>query len=190
MASSSSKTEVGRKLPDRILVGLVLRPHGVRGAVVVEAHSDTPGRLGAGSELELVTRDGRRSAVRVEESAPAARGARRLRLLGVDSREAAEALRGARLEIARERVPAPPEGALYQFELLGCRCFDRRAGELGEVTDVLADGGGWLLVVERPGGGRLPLPFVERFVTGIDRERGRIDWDLPEGLIEACASRS
>ena len=77
MASSWSKTEAGRKLPDRVLVGLVLRPHGVRGAVVVEAHSDTPGRLDAGSELELVTREGRRSAIRIEESAPAPRDRRR-----------------------------------------------------------------------------------------------------------------
>ena len=60
MASSWSKTEAGRKLPDRVLVGLVLRPHGVRGAVVVEAHSDTPGRLDAGSEprtLEEIGQD-------------------------------------------------------------------------------------------------------------------------------------
>jgi 16S rRNA processing protein RimM len=190
VASSWSKTESRRKLPDRILVGLVLRPHGVRGAVMVEVQSDTPGRLEAGSELELVGADGRPRPVRVEESAPAPGRGRRLRLAGIESREQAEALRGARLEVPRERVPEPPAGALYQFELIGCRCFDRVAGELGEVTEVLADGGGWLLVVARPGGGRLPLPFVERFVTGIDREAGRIDWDLPEGLIEACASRS
>jgi 16S rRNA processing protein RimM len=189
VASSWSKTEA-RRLPDKVLVGLVLRPHGLRGALVVEPHSDVAGRLDAGSELELVGRDGRRLAVRVVESAPAGRGALRLRLDRVSSRDEAEPLRGARLEVDLERVPAPPEGALYLFELIGCRCRDRAAGELGEVVEVLADGGGWLLVVATPDGGRLPLPFVDRFVTAIDREAGRIDWQLPEGLIEACASRS
>ena len=52
------------------------------------------------------------------------------------------------------------------------------------------DGGGWLLVVERPGGGRLLLPYVESFVRRVDPGAGRIEWALPEGLIEACASGS
>jgi 16S rRNA processing protein RimM len=87
-------------------------------------------------------------------------------------------------------VPAAPAGAHYHFELVGCRCRDRQAGELGTVADVVAGGGGWLLVVEREDGGRLLLPFAERFLVAIDRAGGRIEWDLPEGLIEACASRS
>ncbi|KAB2950064.1 MAG: 16S rRNA processing protein RimM, partial [Thermoanaerobaculia bacterium] len=102
----------------------------------------------------------------------------------------AEDLRGARLEVAGAAVPAPPAGAFYLFELVGCRCVDRRAGELGVVADVVEGGGGWLIVVERDGGGRLLLPFVERFLRRVDRAAGRIEWALPEGLIEACESRS
>jgi len=189
MPSSSSKTDGPPKPSEPVLVGIVLRPHGVAGAVVVELHSDVPGRFDAGQELDLVPRAGapRRIAV---AAASAWRGGLRVRFDGVASREEAEALRGARLEVARERVPEPPAGAFYQFELYGYRCRDRRVGELGEIVDVVADGGGWLLVVERPGGGRLPLPFVAQFVNGVDRAARRIEWDLPEGLIESCESRS
>jgi 16S rRNA processing protein RimM len=189
MPSSSSKTDGAQTSSAAVLVGIVLRPHGVAGAVVVEPLSDVPGRFDPGQELDLVPSTGSPRRVAVA-AASAWRGLLRVRFDGVASREEAEALRGARLEVARERVPAPPAGAFYQFELYGYRCRDRRAGELGEIVAVVQDGGGWLLVVERPGGRRLPLPFVAQFVAGVDRERRRIEWDLPEGLIETCESRS
>jgi len=187
--SSSSKTESPRDLPETVVVGTVLRPHGVRGALVVEPRSDVPDRFGSGAVLELAPVRGERRSVRVVRSSPH-RGGLRVELEGIDSRDRAEELRGADLEIPLSAVSVPPAGQYFHFELVGCRCFDRHEGELGTVEQVVADGGGWLLVVARRQGGRLPLPFVERYLLGVDRERRRIDWDLPEGLIEACASKS
>lgn len=170
-------------------MGRIRRPHGVRGAVVVEVLSDHPVRFAPGSSLDVTGVDGRTRRVEIETATPFA-GGLRVVFAGVASRDEAEALRGGRLEIDRAEVPPPPAGAHYLFELVGCRAFDRAAGELGAVVDVLEDGGGWLLVVERPGGGRLLLPYVERFIERVDPGAGRIDWRLPEGLIEACASGS
>jgi 16S rRNA processing protein RimM len=189
MPSSSSKTDGPPTPSEAVLVGIVLRPHGVAGAVVVDLQSDVPGRFDPGRELDLVPRTGNPRRVTVVTAAPW-RGGLRVRFEGVTSRDEAEQLRGGRLEVARARVPEAPPGSFYQFELYGFRCRDRRAGELGEVVDVLADGGGWLLVVERTGGRRLTMPFAADFVTGVDRAARRIDWDLPEGLIETCESRS
>lgn len=156
---------------------------------MVEPLSDNPSRFAAGSVLEATTRDGRPRRLTVESASPFAGGLRVL-FAGLASREEADALRGARLEVERASVPPPPAGAHYLFDLVGCRAFDRAAGELGRVVDAIEDGGGWLLVVERAGGGRLLLPYVERFVTRVDPAAARIDWELPEGLIEACASGS
>jgi 16S rRNA processing protein RimM len=172
-----------------VLVGVVRRPHGVRGAVVVEVLSDNPSRFAIGSSLEATTPGGRPRRLTVE-SAGAFAGGLRVVFAGVASREQADELRGARLEVERVAVPPPPAGAHYLFDLVGCRAFDGSAGELGRVIDAIEDGGGWLLVVERPGGGRLLLPYVERFLIKVDPAAGRIDWELPEGLIEACASGS
>lgn len=161
----------------------------MRGAVVVEVLSDNPARFAAGSVLEATGPDGRTRRLTVESASPFA-GGLRVVFAGVAGRDQAEPLRGARLEVERSAVPPPPAGAHYLFELVGCRAFDRAAGELGTVVDAIEDGGGWLLVVERTTGGRLLLPYVERFVTKVDPPAGRIDWELPEGLIEACASGS
>lgn len=190
MKSNSTKTDPAAPAAERILVGIVRRPHGVRGAVAVELQTDNPDRFRPGAELELVGAGGRGPRrVRVESASPF-KGGLRVSFDGVTSRDEVEGWRGATLEVARAQVPPPPPGEHYLFELIGRRCRDRRAGELGRIVDLVEDGGGWLVVVERPDGSRLPLPYAERFLTRVDADEGTLDWDLPEGLIEACASRS
>jgi 16S rRNA processing protein RimM len=189
MRSSSPTTDPGGSAPvDRVVVGAVRRPHGLKGEVLVEVLSDRPERFAPGAELELVQGE-RRRVVRVV-AARAQGDSLRVAFEGVADRDAAETLRDARLEIARTAVPPAEEGEYYHFELLGCRAFDEREGELGEVVDLVESGAGLLLQVARPGGGRLLLPFVAEFLVRVDREARRIDWRLPEGLVEACASGS
>lgn len=170
-------------LPERVSVGRVLRPHGVRGEVVVEVLSDVPDRLAPGRRLWAF---GNRP-VTVESQRPHKSGAL-VRFAGIDDRDRAEELRDALLEVDRSEVPAAPEGTYYWYQLLGCRC-SAGGEDLGEVTDLVEDGGGLLLVVSRDGR-QVPIPFVRSFLKEVDVERGRIELDLPEGLLEACASGS
>lgn len=171
-----------------ILVGVVTAAHGLRGEVKIEIHSDVPGRFDSGSELWLAARDGDRRRVTVASSR-SIRGGAIVRFDGCDDRDRALALRGARLEVERSEVPAAPPGQYYWFELVGCRCVDRRDGELGEVTAVVEDGGGILLEI-RDGERTLMVPFVEAFLDAVDVERREIRLALPPGLVEICASRS
>jgi 16S rRNA processing protein RimM len=195
MSSTSSKTEARQEsrsdLPETVAVGRVLRAHGVQGEVVVLVLSDVPDRVAPGRRL-LLTREGTRKGepartVTVESARPHKSGLL-VRLEGVGDRDRADELRGAWLEVLRSEVPEPPAGTYYHFQLVGCRCFDN-GQDLGEVVELLEDGGGLLLIVA-DGERRLPVPFVERFLKGVDVAAGRIDLELPPGLIEACASRS
>ncbi len=189
MSSTSSTTEPSRPLPQRVSVGFVRRPHGVRGTIVVAAESDNPERFAPGSELIAVVPGGAEQTLTVVEAKPHGPGCLALRCAGIESREQAEALRGAGLEVDRRLVPPAPDGTYYYFELIGCRCRDRVEGELGQVVDVVEDGGGLLLIVESEGR-VVPIPFVARFVARIDVAAGQIELDLPAGLVESCASTS
>ena len=174
-----------------------MRPHGLRGELLVEPLSDLSERLAAGSEL-LLTPAGAlpapaagaapRQRLTVASSRPH-RGGMLVTFAGIDDRDRADELRGAELAVARDRVPAAPAGAYYHFELLGCRCRDRRDGDLGEVVDLVDDGGGLILVVD-DGSRRVPLPFVASFVAAVDVVAGTIEFELPPGLVDICASRS
>ncbi len=169
-------------------MGRVRRPHGVRGALLVEILSDVPGRLAAGRSVELVSPEGERRAVRIAAARPHGTGML-VEIEGLADREAAAALRGARLEVAESEVPPAPAGAYWYWQLVGCGCGDRLRGDLGRVRRVIEDGGGLLLEIEGAGG-RLLVPFVAAYVVSIDVERSRIEMDLPEGLVESCASTS
>ncbi len=191
MSSTSSKTDGRTDLPETIVVGRVLRPHGLRGELVVEVLSDVVRRFAPGSSLLLV-REGMAPAP-VEVAVCRFQGGGRrpaavLRFAGIEDRDRAEQLRGSWLEVERSRVPPAPAGTYYHFQLEGCRCLNR-GEDLGEVVRVVEDGGGLLLVVS-DGKSEVPVPFVTRFLVAVDVERGRIELDLPPGLVEICASRS
>jgi 16S rRNA processing protein RimM len=207
MRSKFSTTEGGNDgLPETVLVGTILRPHGIQGEVTVALWSDNEDRFAPGVEFQATPPAASRPIAAGAPSAAPAAGARRGRLLriercsaykgglriafaGVDDRDAAEGLRGLELRVPLADVPEAPSGSYYVFELIGCSCFDERDGEIGTVVDIQEDGGGTLLEVEKDGT-RSVLPFVETFVIAIDRERRRIDLRLPEGLLATCAYKS
>lgn len=195
MSSRSSKKTTSEKqttLDDTVEVGRVHAAHGVRGEVSVEPYSEVEGRFAPGARM-LALRPHLGAEPVVVETIRPHKGRLLIRFDGVADRDAAEALRGAVLEVPREAVPAPPEGTWYYFQLVGCRCHDAREGDLGEVVDVVEDGGGVLLDVRESGeegGRRLLIPFVGALVRGVDPEVRRIELELPEGLVEACASKS
>jgi len=193
MGSRSARPEASPPgLPETVLVGEVQRPHGLRGEVRVAVHSDLPERFAPGSEL-LASRRGAPPRQLTIESCRATRGAVLVRFAGYADRDAAETLRGARLEVERSRVPAAPDGCWYFFELAGCRVFDAAAGELGEVVDLWDDGGAVVLQVRqegREGGREVLVPFVGAFLREVDVIARRIDMELPPGLVDACGSGS
>ena len=197
MSSRSSRTD----LPETVLVGRILRPHGLRGEVVVEVLTDVEDRWTPGSSLLLAdaeaeprTVPGFPAEVKVAGRRPHKSGAL-LRFAGVEDRDRAELLHGVWLAVPRSRVPEPPPGTYYHYQLLGCRCRDG-GRDLGTVVDLVEDGGGLLLIVEAEDGEagegrqRVPVPFVQSFLREIDVAGRRIDLELPPGLLETCASTS
>lgn len=188
MTSRSSKA-IESPVRKRLTVGLVRRPHGVRGEVVVEPQSEVPGRLAPGRRL-LIESSAAGAPSHVEVVSVRPQGPLLLiGLAGFETRDAAEVLRGALLEIEVESIPAPPPGRFWIHQLIGCACEDRALGPLGTIEDVISDGGGELLLV-RDGHRELLVPFVTVLVPEVDVVSKRVVTTLPEGFLEACGSAS
>ena len=103
---------------------------------------------------------------------------------GIDDRNAAESLRGARIFVPRSSFPAAAEGEYYWVDLIGLQVFNRESVLLGQVRDLMSTGPQTVLVIESPpeqAGGKpveRMIPFVAAFVDHVDLPGKRItvDW--------------
>jgi 16S rRNA processing protein RimM len=167
---------------DVVAIGRVAKARGVRGDVFVEPWTDDPDeRFAPGTVLS--TRPPERGPLTVEASSTAG-GKLVCHFAGVETREAAEALRGIQLVIgARERPPLADPDDFYDTELIGLAARTVSGSVLGAVRDVLHAGGADYLVLDVAGQERL-VPFVAAIVPTVDVPGGFVEIDPPDGLFE------
>jgi 16S rRNA processing protein RimM len=102
----------------------------------------------------------------------------------IEDRNAAEALRGARIFVPRSHFPAAAEGEYYWVDLMGLQVINREGVSLGQVRDLMSTGPQTVLVIEAEpsvAGGKpieRMIPFVSAFVDGVDLpgQRITVDW--------------
>ena len=154
-------------------IGHVVRPHGLRGEVVVELVTTVDARLSAGSALEC---QGRQLVVQTAQALPgkpSPRGGRWLvHFAGVGDRNEAEGLVGATL---RAEPLSGAEG-LWVHQLIGSEVVDQSGAGRGTVASVEANPASDLLVLDN--GALVPLRFV------VAAEPGKLTVDVPAGLFE------
>lgn len=152
--------------------------HGVRGGVRVEVLTDRPEeRFAPGRRLFV---EGAAAPLTVVEARPADPGWF-VRFREVPTREAAEGLRRAYLEVEPAADEALPRGSYYWHEMIGAAVRDLDGGELGTVRGVYRVGGADVLVVEGGPRGAFDLPLARPFVRVLAPRRGEIVAD-PEAL--------
>jgi 16S rRNA processing protein RimM len=164
-----------------LAVGKILRPHGIRGALVVEALTDRPERFSPGGRLLLERGEGRFEEVEVVTGGPH-KGRYLVALEGVVDRDAAEALRGRYLMIAECDASPLAEGEYWAHDLVGMRVVDAGGKALGVVDEVLCREAQDLLLVKAEGGGEFSVPFVKQFVKGVDVDAREVTVELMEGM--------
>jgi 16S rRNA processing protein RimM len=167
---------------DTVVVGRIGRPHGVRGEVTVEVRTDDPDlRFVPGAVLR--TDPPERGPITIA-GVHWHSGTLLLRLEGVDSREAAEAVRNTELLVDVADLPEIEDpDSFYDFQLVGLSALLPDDSVLGEVSAVRHEAQD-LLVVRRPEGGDVLIPFVSAIVPTVDLDGGFVVVDPPEGLLE------
>lgn len=166
-----------------LVVGRVLRPHGVRGEVVVELLTDSPAeRFLVGAVLG--TDPAGVGPLRVSEVRPH-QGRLLVLFDGYADRDVADALRGVYLTVdsASVAVPADPDEFL-DHQLIGLHAQTPEGEALGEVVRVVHAPASELLVLARPDGRESLVPFVKAIVPEVDVAAGRLVITPPEGLFD------
>lgn len=172
-------------MPDsHILLGVIGRPHGVRGLVRVTSHTADPADLTAYGPL--TDAKGRRFVLRLRGEGLAEVA----ELVGntqvkVTDRTAAEQLTNTALYIDRAQLPPPEEDEFYLTDLVGLAACDTAGVALGRVATVHDYGAGTSLEIQRPGAAALLVPFTRACVPEVDLAAGTVTVDVPAEINAA-----
>lgn len=156
---------------------IVERPRGLRGELKALPLTDFPERFRPGARVWIAAQ---------ERTIAAARWYReRVYLLvdGIDSREAAEALRGELVEIPDNLRPPAEQGLYYVDDIEGLLVNEIGGNELGRIREVLRTGANDVWIVQRAGEPELLIPALRDVVRSVDLDAGVVLVDLPDGLL-------
>jgi 16S rRNA processing protein RimM len=157
-------------------MGRIAAPFGIKGWVKVQPYTDDPGTL-MGFESWRVGRGEQQAHYSVETVQDHGK-ALIAKLAGIDDRDAAFALRGQEISVAKGDLPPPEDNEFYWSDLIGLKVVNREGVELGKVDSLMESGANDLLVVK--GTRDHLIPFIAAFVGKVDVAGGTIEVDWGE----------
>jgi 16S rRNA processing protein RimM len=170
--------------PRFLLLGEILRPHGVRGELRMRILTDYPERI---TQLEKVY-----LAEKPDSSDPDTYRVEHMRrhqsygllkLEGIDDRDEADRLRQLLVMVPLEDAVPLEDGEFYLYQLIGLSVRNTAGETLGRISDVLETGANDVYVVESTVHGEFLIPVTSETVLKTDIEEGFILVNLPEGLL-------
>jgi len=178
----SGKTASGIVIPDDlVLVGYVTGAYGIKGWVRVQPYSTEADALLHAKTWWLDKPDFHD----VEVMQVKKHGDDVVALLiGMAGRDAAEALKGATVQVRRSHFPSLSDNEFYWVDLIGLVVENLQGEPIGVVSDLMDNGAHPILRVapavssEQPGQKEMLIPFVDQFVKTVDQQAKRItvDW--------------
>jgi 16S rRNA processing protein RimM len=150
-----------------VVVGTIIKPHGILGEVVVEPYTDSPGVFEDGARLVLTSSGSQPHPCRVR-TCRAHQGRWLVGLEGIQSRTEAEPLRNHDLCTEIDSLAPLAAGECYVFEVVGATVLAADGSEVGSVQSVAETAAGHILEIRTPET-VFYLPFVDEYVQEIRR---------------------
>ncbi|UXA19755.1 ribosome maturation factor RimM [Mycobacterium sp. SMC-4] len=175
-----------------LVIGRVVKAHGVTGEVAVEVRTDDPeARFVAGATLRGRAPKGGAQRDYVVDSVRSHGGRLLMRLAGVGDRAAADQLRGTLFVVdSSELPPIEDPDEYYDHQLEGLTVWTVHGERVGTVAEVLHTAAGELLSVRTgahagaAGDAEVLVPFVSAIVVAVSLEDQKVTIDPPEGLLD------
>jgi 16S rRNA processing protein RimM len=163
--------------PAFVLVGVLQKPHGVRGEIEMRILTDFSKRMRPGRKLYL----GEEKTLFVLKASRPKMSVLLLSFEGFDSPEEVRKLTNQEVFVAVRELPELPEGEYYHHQLIGMQVvFDGKP--FGELIEILETGANDVYVIKDQQGNERLLPVIPSVVKSIDIVKGIIEVDVPEGL--------
>jgi 16S rRNA processing protein RimM len=168
---------------DLVLIGEVVKPHGIRGEIKVYLFSEKPGNFKQYKEIFLQEPTGRGTeAFTVVKSREHGKLAI-LQLESVGTIEAAEDLKGRNIWVNKTDFPALGSGEYYWQQLNGLMVVTEAGQEIGRVSKLFNTTAHDIMVVTGAGH-EFMIPVKGEIIKDIDEQGGKIVISPPPGLLE------
>jgi len=161
-------------------VGRVSKAHGITGELRVVPHWESSDALGQVEEVWL-TASGKRQSYVLERARAVPKGYL-VKLRGVDDRNAAEALQGATVSVARSALSPLEPGEYYLVDLIGAKVLGPE-GEIGEVTGITSHPTVDVIVVRLADGTSVEQPLSEPWLSSVDVAARQVILSSLDGLM-------
>lgn len=185
MARKTSPANAGSGSPTGesvfLTVGFIRRPHGLRGEMILDLHTDFPERLKPGTRVYVGEEH---KPMTIASARPHATGML-IGLRGLTTPELAGQLRNTWVYVPAGDRPPLPEGKLYHHQILGMRVVTDEGRELGKLTDIISTGANDVYVVTGEDGKEILLPAIKDVILEYDVPRSEIKVHLLEGLLDS-----
>jgi 16S rRNA processing protein RimM len=158
-------------------LGVLGRPHGVRGELVFRPHNPAGVRL---EELhlplavELRSPSGGVQPAQVAAARPFGTEGSLVRLAGIADRDQAARFTNSELHVPRKALPPLEDGEFYVADLVGCRVEDVAGQDRGVVRQAYWNGSHDILEIRDAAGNELLIPAVGDFLNEVDLQARRI----------------
>lgn len=177
-------TDAARATPSYLLVGEILRPHGVTGEMRMRVLTRYPDRLSSIRTLFLApSPETENPAPYTLQSVRMHQGYALIRLKTITDRDAADRLRQLVVMVAIEDAIPLDEGEHYLFQMIGLKVVTEDQVVLGTITDVLETGANDVYVVQSEQYGEILIPVTDETILETRIDDGLLIVRLPEGLL-------
>lgn len=164
-------------------VGVIIKPHGIKGEVKVYPTTDSPLRFNEITHVRLV-QQGRDLGDHKIEQVKYFKDTVILRFAKYSDINEVESLKGAELYIPRSEGAELNEGEYYIADIIGMEVVTDDGMRLGRIKDVMETGANDVYVVERDGGRDLLIPAIKQCILDTDIDANVMSVHLLDGLLE------
>lgn len=170
--------------PKHLLIGAILRPHGVIGEVRMKVITHYPERL---PKLKTVYLASAPDSLKISEyHLERVRMHQEYALMkfqGIDNRDQADKLRQLVVMVAVNDAIPLEDGEHYLFQLVGLSVETEVGEKIGVLTEVLETGANDVYIVDSPQYGEVLIPAIDQTIKSVDVNSGIMIVSLPEGLL-------
>lgn len=172
----------GIHLEELLVVGRVIRPHGLAGLLRIRSYAQSEETFRNAGTVYLHTRSGDIRKYPVASVRPQKR-VHLMKLEGLDSLDTAEQYRDAEILIRRDALRREHDDEFFWYELIGLSVYLRAGDYLGTIEEVLPTGNHDIYVV-REGAKEILIPAVHEVVTEVDLDNRKMIITEVEGLLD------